>query len=141
MPEIREVYEMITKHKPPEPGALERQQTKQVRVARNRKIGGYAVGAGFVLVVTIAAILVTRAGENETTPADEPPTVAPGTASGPFFLDLRTGERTPLAQNLAGGFAYAGSPDGTRLAYGTGDGGGCSGNEVVTVANIDGTNA
>ena len=155
MPDIREVYEMITKHKPPEPGALERQQTKQVRVARNRKIGGYAVGVVFVVAVAIAAILATREGEDQTTPAERPP--APGTTSGPFLLDLsrgpfdpailsesgpsdliKAGEKTPLPKSLHGGFSYVPSPDGTRLLYGTGNGG-CEGNDVTKVANLDGT--
>src|SRR5688572_5202872 len=158
MPDIREVYEMVTKQKPPETGALERQQKRQVRVARNRKIGGYAVGAGFVLVVAIAAILVTRQGENEPTPADRPP--APGTTSGPFLLDIsrgpfdpailsesgpsdlfQAGEKTSLPESLVGGYAYVPSPDGTRVVYGSGENGGCVADEVVTVANIDGTDA
>ena len=45
MPDVREVYEMVTKQKPPEPGALERQQKRQVRTARNRKIGAFVVAA------------------------------------------------------------------------------------------------
>jgi Tol biopolymer transport system component len=71
-----------------------------------------------------------------TAPATE--ATAPGTeatASGPFFLDLRTAEKTPLPEALAGGYNYAASPDGSRLAYGTC----CSGADVMTVANVDGT--
>lgn len=157
MPEIREVYEMITREKPSEPGALERQQRRQVRAARNRRVGGYAVAAAIGLVAGAGLILGTRAGRNATTPGEEPP--VPGITSVPFLLDIsrgsfdtailsqsgpsdlfRAGERTPLPENLAGGFNYAASPDGTRLVYGTGHGG-CEGNEVVTIANIDGTDA
>jgi Tol biopolymer transport system component len=151
MPDIREVYEMVTKEKPPEPGALERQQKRQVRAARNRKFGGFAVAAALGLVAVALVLVTQRGGQNETTPAEEPATVAPGTASGPFFLDLQidpprsqeqswAGEKAPLAEALVGGYAYVASPDGTRLLYGTGQGG-CSGEEVVTVANIDGTDA
>jgi dipeptidyl aminopeptidase/acylaminoacyl peptidase len=149
MPDIREVYEMVTKEKPPEPDALERQHKRRIRVARNRRIGGYAAAAAIGLAAVAALIIGTRAGQNETTPAGEPPTVAPGTASEPFFLDLHidpprspaqswAGERTPLAESLAGGYSYVASPDGTRIVYGTGQGG-CAGNTVTTVANIDGT--
>ena len=63
-------------------------------------------------------------------PAGEPPTVAP-----PFFLDLRTGARTPLPETLAGGSGYQVSPDGARVAYGTC----CSGTDETRVANVDGT--
>jgi Tol biopolymer transport system component len=63
--------------------------------------------------------------------------VPPGKA---FFLDLRTGEKRALADSLAGGHNYVASPDGTRLAYSSGQGGGCEA-PGMTVANIDGTNA
>jgi len=79
MPDIREVYEMVTKQRPPEPGALERQQKRQVRAARNKKIGAFAVAAAIGLVAAVL-ILVNRPGGNATTPADEVPTVNPAEA-------------------------------------------------------------
>ena len=63
MPEIREVYEMVTKQKPPEPGALERQQKRQVRTARNRKIGSFAVAAA----IGVAALVVVIQARDEGT--------------------------------------------------------------------------
>jgi Tol biopolymer transport system component len=140
MPDVQEAYEMITKQKPSEPGALERQQKRQVRAARNKRIGAFAVAAAIV-VAAIALILEMRGGQVARTPADQLPTVAPGTISGPFFLDLRTGKKTPLAENLAGGYSYVASPDGTRVAYSSSAGGACVGEEGITVANIDGTDA
>jgi Tol biopolymer transport system component len=142
MPDVREAYEMITKQKPPEPGALERQQKRQVRAARNKRIGAFAVAAAIGLAA-IAVILETRAGEDTKTTAGQPSTVAPGSSSGPFLLDLRTGKRTPLPANLAGGVSYVPSPDGTRLLILTCHGQPCSNNkeDVTTVANIDGTDA
>jgi hypothetical protein len=47
---------------------------------------------------------------------DDPATV--GQTASPFLLDLRTGERTPLAESLAGGFNYVASPT-AEVAYGT----------------------
>lgn len=35
----------------------------------------------------------------------------------PFLLDLRTGDRTPLAENLAGGADYSVSPDGGSVFF------------------------
>jgi basic membrane lipoprotein Med (substrate-binding protein (PBP1-ABC) superfamily)/DNA-binding SARP family transcriptional activator/Tol biopolymer transport system component len=66
-------------------------------------------------------------------PAGDLPTAAP-----PVLLDLPTGNTTPLAKSLAGGSDYVASPDGTRLAYGTCF---CIGNDAMTVANVDGTDA
>jgi Tol biopolymer transport system component len=140
MPDVREAYEMMTKEKPPEPGALERQQKRQVRAARNKKIGAFAVAAA-IAVVAVALILETRGGQNTRTPGNQPSTVAPRTFSGPFFLDLRTGGKTPLAENLAGGVSYVASPDGRRIAYSSNRDDGCVAADGITVANIDGTGA
>jgi hypothetical protein len=76
MPDVREVYEMITKQKPPEPGALERQQKRQVRSARNKKVGAFAVAAA-IGVVAIVLILRTHPGLDTTTPASGSPAVNP----------------------------------------------------------------
>ena len=76
MPDVREVYEMVTKQKTPEPGALERQQKRQVRAARNKRFGAFAVAAA-IGVVAIVLILVNRPGEDTTTPAGRPSTVNP----------------------------------------------------------------
>jgi hypothetical protein len=59
MPDVKEVYEMVTKQKPSDPGALERQHTRQVRTMRNRKLGAFALAAaiGAVAVVVILASL------------------------------------------------------------------------------------
>ena len=54
MPDTREVYQMVTQQKSPEPGALQRQQKRQVRSARNKKIGALAIAA----VIGIAAVVV-----------------------------------------------------------------------------------
>jgi hypothetical protein len=71
MTDIQEVYDMVTKQKPPEPGALERQHTRQVRTARNRKIGAMVVAAAIGVVALIAVI--SNAGDGTgTEPAGSP---------------------------------------------------------------------
>lgn len=79
MPDVREVYEMVTKQQPPAPGALERQQKRQVRASRNKKIGAFAVAAAIGLVAVVL-VLANRPGENATTPADEAPAMSPAEA-------------------------------------------------------------
>ena len=61
MPDVREIYDMVTTHKPPQPGALERQQRRQVRSARNQKIGAFAVAAA-IGVAAIVLFAATRGG-------------------------------------------------------------------------------
>jgi Tol biopolymer transport system component len=148
MPDVREVYEMVTRQKPPDPGALERQQKRQVRAARNRTVGAF-VAVVAIGVAAIALILGIRGGQNATIPADESGTVAPGRFSGPFFLDLRTGERTPLPDALVPEgvgdgveVSYSVSPDGTRIAYNTCHiARGCSRADEMAVVDIDGSDA
>jgi hypothetical protein len=75
MLDARELYEMVTKEKPPQPGALERQQKRQVRAARNKRLGALAVAA---MIGVIALIVVLRPGEHDTTvPATGSPSVDP----------------------------------------------------------------
>lgn len=71
MTHVEEVYEMVTKQKPPEPGALDRQHTRQVRTARKRKVGAIAVAAAIVVVALIAVVSNIGNGTG-TQPADNP---------------------------------------------------------------------
>jgi hypothetical protein len=72
-PDIREVYEMVTKQKPSDMGALERQRTRQIRTMRNRRVGAFAVVAAIV-VAALAVIMATRPGEKGTTTGGQPST-------------------------------------------------------------------
>lgn len=71
MPDVQEVYDMVTKQKPPEHGALERQQQRQIRAARSKKIGALLVAA-VISVVAIVVIVMTRPAESGTDPANVP---------------------------------------------------------------------
>lgn len=77
MPDVREVYEMVTKQKPPGPGALERQQKRQVRTARNRKVAAFGVAAVIALVAAVLILVTVPGDERAATPADEPPVAEP----------------------------------------------------------------
>ena len=90
MPDVREVYEMVTKQKAPEPGALERQQKRQVRTARNKKLGALAVAAA-VGVLAVVVILATRPSQDGGAPAGQP----------------TTDEATPGAREVARSFLAA----------------------------------
>ncbi|HWL91799.1 MAG TPA: hypothetical protein VNP90_10600 [Actinomycetota bacterium] len=64
-PTIREVYVMVTTQRPPDPGALERQRTRQIRTMRTRKIGAFAVAAA-IGVAAVAVILASRPRDDTT---------------------------------------------------------------------------
>jgi Tol biopolymer transport system component len=100
------------------------------------------VGA-VVIAAFVASLLPEGQGEAAAkTAAAEPMSVEAQAAAGPFFLHLGTGDRTPLPESLAGeALAYVPSPDGSRLAYGPCTPLWCSPEDVITVANIDGSEA
>jgi hypothetical protein len=107
MPDMKQVYDMVTKQKPPEPGALDRQHTRQRRRSMGKKVGAFAVAAAIGLAA-VALFLGTRSGGIADTPADDPTAVNPvdGTAQvvarsfveafGAFDVDRMT---TLLAQD------------------------------------------
>jgi hypothetical protein len=135
MPDVQEVFRLATQKVRPDPGALERQSHTQRRQVVRQRVGGYALLA--VLVVAGLVIGITSLQPDEQRPAGQGEQPSTAGATGPFFLDLGTGEATLLPESLAGGEHYVVSPDGTRLAYTPEE---CSlPNGGVTVANIDGT--
>jgi Tol biopolymer transport system component len=139
MPDVQEVFRMATQKVRPDPGALERQDRHQRRRTTRQRASGYALLAVLVIAALVIGVLAVRPRDERPAGQEQQEPSAVETATQPFFLDLETGERTPLPENLDGGYSYVASPDGTRVAYGTGEGGGCQDNEVMTVANIDGT--
>ena len=90
MPELKEVFEMTTKQMEPDVDAWHRQEGRQRRSSRNKKIGALAVAAAIGLAA-VALIISMRVGQNAK-PANLPPTVAP--------LDVK-------AQQVAMGFLEA----------------------------------
>lgn len=140
MPDVQEVFRMATQKVRPDPGAIERQDRNQRRRATRQRAGGYALLATLVIAAGVISVLATRPREEQ--PANQPEREAPTVAellTRPHFLDLETGEATLLPENLDGGYSYAASPDGSRVAFAPAFRDGCSGPGVVTVANIDGT--
>ena len=133
MPDVQEVFRMSTQKVRQEPGAMERQLTRQRRAARNRKAGTFAV-VGAIVALAIVVISNVDRSEAPRVATNPPPITA---QTGPYRLDVRTGEMSPLSENIAGGFSYPVSPDGTMFAYNPC----CEPPVGVFVANIDGTAA
>lgn len=148
MPDLREVFEMTTKQMgEPDVDSWREQERRQRNANRNKKVGAFAL-VGAIVLVAVVWIIGIRGGQHTTTPADKSGTVAPGRVSRPFFLDLRTGEKTPLPEaivpeGVGDGVSvfYTASPDGTRIAYNTCRADGCSRADEMAVADIDGTDA
>jgi Tol biopolymer transport system component len=151
MPEVQEAFRMATQKVRPDEGFVDRQLGRQRRRTRNRRFGTLALVAALGIAATIGVILGAKGGPDATSPAEpgaeESPRVNRATNSPPFFLDLRTGVRTPLADTLVPEGAGAGvhvnysvSPDGSAVAFSTCLGFSCSGVDVMRLGDIDGTN-
>jgi len=100
----------------------------------------------FVGALAIAALVAALRPDEKSEPtaaaaADKPPVEIGETQPRvPFFLDLGTGERTPLAEGPTVD-APVPSPDGTTLAYSPCGSSRCAIADSVTVANVDGSGA
>jgi Tol biopolymer transport system component len=151
----QEIREML-KHRADAISATPSHIRPAVRAARRRLV--LTVGLALVSIGVLAAGAVVGATRLTTAspavpasqpPASEPPPVTQETSSGTsFFLDLRTGETTPLPRailrslgpDVGGGVwassgQFAASPDGSQLAYvGT-----IGGRPQIFIAGIDGT--
>jgi Tol biopolymer transport system component len=69
MPDVREIYDMVTGQTPQRPNPFDRQLARQARAARNRKLGAIALaGALIASLVAYGAVQLARSG---TTPADQ----------------------------------------------------------------------
>jgi hypothetical protein len=71
MPELREVFEMVTKQTEPDLAAWKEQEQRQRRTSRNRRMGALAIAAAIGLV---AVVVVIRAADEEagTRPGGQP---------------------------------------------------------------------
>jgi hypothetical protein len=66
MPDLQEVFRMSTQKVAPDPGALERQHTRQRRRSVGKKLGAFAVAAA---IAVIAAVVLWTGQAGDTTPA------------------------------------------------------------------------
>jgi hypothetical protein len=74
MPELKEVFGMVTKQTEPDVDSWREQERRQRRTARNRKIGGFAVTA--VIGLAAAMLILLDIGRAPAPPAVQPDTPA-----------------------------------------------------------------
>ena len=121
MPDVREVFDLVTQKAGPEPGALQRQDTRQRKHERNQKVAVIGLVAA-VVVVGAAVLLNSRFGGN-TEPANPSPTPSlPMTTLpvGSLFeqnqeIFVRQADGTAIA--LTHGFLPVWSPDHSTVAF------------------------
>lgn len=129
MPEMKEIFDMVTKRTEPDLSSWNEQEQRQRRMVRDRKVGAIALVVALLALAAIVAI--TLPGEDRTEKVgNQPPP-----PSGPYVLNISTVTLTPLPDTLPEGGLLAVSPNGTMIAGAPC----CSPPNPVWVANIDGS--
>ena len=128
---------MSTQKVRPERGFTERQEFRQRRRMRGRKIGAYVLVAAMVAVGGLAIVSTQQGDADDRVPAapTDPSSAPVSTGTTHSYLDITTGENAPVAANLAAARLMEVSPNGEAVVYGTC----CDGDDRVYVANLDGS--
>ena len=79
MPELKEVFDMVSQQSEPDTDAWKEQERRQRRTARNRKLGAYALTATFAVVLAVVAGTQLRGDRTERPPepGDDPTATVP----------------------------------------------------------------
>jgi TolB protein len=118
MPELKEVFGMVTKQTEPDLDSWNQQEQRQRRAARNRRIGAIAVAAAVIAALALFALTVP-ANDRKDVGTDPPaPSSVPAGAE-IVGLDGTTRERIPRLPSDALGLEM--SPDGRTIAFIAGD--------------------
>jgi Tol biopolymer transport system component len=133
MPELKEVFEMVSQKVEPEFDAWSEQEHRQRRTAMNRRIGAIAVVAVIVGALVMAALTMPGNDRTKNVGTDPRPTddVFPGPI-GAQIVDLNGTVVRDLPAQVSLGEQPQLSPDGTTIAYYRSD--------AVWTIGIDGDN-
>jgi len=118
MLDTREVFEMVTKQTEPDLDSWKKQEDRQRRSARNRRIGAIVVVAAAAIAVGIFA-LASKPGPDHVS-VTNPPSAIPINATPPIGPQIVTSDGTPVTQlpsELWDAKSIQLSPDGTTIAY------------------------
>lgn len=113
MSELREVFEIVTKHTEPDLDSWKDQERWQRRAARNRKLGAFTLAAALVLGVAVIALLQDPVDKGEA-PATQVP-ASPPLGAQVIGLDGTVYQQIPGLPADAIGFRP--SPDGNTIAF------------------------
>jgi len=84
MPEMKELYEMVTHQTPPKPGALERQNRKQRQRSTRRKAGVYGLVATIMILAGLFAVGSLTGNDGQPGTPGPSPTLDPTSTATPI---------------------------------------------------------
>ena len=118
MPELREVFEMVTKQTEPDLDAWRDQEHRQRRAARNRRAGAIALVAALVLGVIAFATVLRPGDDSKVAPANngkaQQQDATPPFGAQIIGLDGSVLERIPGPED---GYGLRLNPDGSTIAF------------------------
>jgi Tol biopolymer transport system component len=117
MPELKEVFDMVSQKVEPELDAWNQQEQRQRRMARNRRIGAAAVAAAVVAGVVVAAIVSGGPLRKDNTGTDRGPTLPTEPPLGPAVVALNGTVRARIPNIPRGAEGLEMSPDGDTIAF------------------------
>lgn len=128
---------MITKRTEPDLDSWKQQEDRQRRQVRRRKVGPFAEAAAIVAASAIAIVACQPDPNDGSGPASQPSSsesAGGGRVGTNHYLDIATGERTPVAADLSGARLTEVSPNEEAVAYST-----CCEDDAIYVAQLDGS--
>jgi len=84
MPEMKELYEMVTQQTPPKPGALERQNRKRRQRSTRRKAGVYGLVATIMILAGLFAVGSLTGNDGQPGTPGPSPTLDPTSTATPI---------------------------------------------------------
>jgi Tol biopolymer transport system component len=119
MPELREVFDMVTKQVEPDQDSWKQQKRLQRRTARNRRIGGFVVVLAILVAGGVLALTQLHhggSGQPANNPTPNPTAVAPQT-TGPVVVGLDGTVRAAVPNLPLDASSLTVSPDGRTIAF------------------------
>src|SRR5438105_619050 len=134
MPDVQEVFRMVTQKVRPDPEALERQHQGQRRRVLRQKAGVYALVAGIVIAGIVLATILARNPDKAKVPTNQPTPVTGLTQQRVVIVGLDGKIQSSIAGLPEDAYALSLSSDGRRIAFVTAQGG----ISQIAVIGIDG---
>ena len=132
MPELKEVFEMVSQKIEPDTDAWKQQDDRHRRTMRNRRIGAFALVAAIGSIAAILAVTLSRVERPTDVGNDPPVTHAPGV----YLVELESGQRFLVPGLDPNGDSLDVSWDGMRVTFASGS----AGDSAVHIADRDGGN-
>jgi dipeptidyl aminopeptidase/acylaminoacyl peptidase len=120
MPELREIFDKVTKQAEPDLGSWQQQEERQRRSVRKRRLGAYGLVAALIVALAAFALTSLRSGRTGVAVRPPSPSAVGLKTTPPIGAQIVRDDGTPLRQLHvlpAGAQGLRLSPDGGQIAF------------------------